>query len=138
MSTEWQHPWFDHSRAPLLVQRYPRDTGDQELIAFTGAVEAYMAAHPAPFAWVCDASNLVHATARQRQLMGEFEKRTAEHDRKYCLGTALVVASPVARGIITAVYWLSPPVYPYRTFARWDDAEKWARERLAEKGVRAP
>jgi hypothetical protein len=138
VATKWQHPWFDHSRAPLLVQRYPRDTSDEELSAFTAAVEAFMADHQEPFAWVVDASALVHATARQRQLMSEFEKRTAEHDRRFCLGTALVVDSPIARGIITAVYWLTPPVYPYRTFAKWDDAEKWARERLAEKGPRTP
>lgn len=137
MATTWQHPWFDHSRAPLLVQRYPHNTSDEELLAFTAAVETYMTAHRSPFAWVVDASALVHATARQRQLMSEFEKRTADHDRRYCLGTALVVAGPVARGIITAVYWLSPPVYPYRTFAKWDEAETWARAQLAEKGLSA-
>lgn len=138
LTNVWEHPSFDYSRAPLLVQRLPPDTSDQNVVAFCAATEAYVAAHPEPYVWVVDASALVHATSRQRRLMSEHGMRVAEVNRKYCLGIALVLTGPVARALVSAVYFLTPPTCPYRTFAAWDQAEKWARERLAEKGLSAP
>ncbi|MFH1810690.1 MAG: hypothetical protein ABIJ09_18250 [Pseudomonadota bacterium] len=127
----WQHPWLDVSAAPLLRQHFPREASDADLISFITATETYMAAHPAPFAWVSDVSHLVHATAYQRKLFAEFEKRTAAHDRVHCLGAAIVLNNPVTRAILSAVYWAAPPVYPYKIFARAEEAEDWAREKLA-------
>ena len=133
-----EHPWLDTTRWPLLVQSYAREATDEVTEAFCAAVEAYLLSRPAPFAWVADATNLLRATARQRQMVANLDKRLMQHDKEFCLGTAIVVAHPLARGIVTAVYWVTPPVYPYKFFAAFADAEEWARARLAEKGLSAP
>ncbi len=71
---------------------------------------------------------LVSATASQRKRFGDFEKSMAVHDRDYVYACGLVVPNPVVRGLVTAIYWLKPPVYPYRMFTEQAEAMDWVRQ----------
>lgn len=126
------HPWVDASAAPLLVQRYPPRFTDDELAAGIAAIEAVILAQDRPFAWVAELDHLVFVPMRARRRFAEFEQRVAEHDRRYCVGAALVFHSPLVRSVVSSLYWIAPPVYPYAIFADVVPARRWAEARLAE------
>jgi hypothetical protein len=44
---------------------------------------------------------------------------------------ALVSASPIVRGVVTAINWLRPPPYAAGTFAKFGDASAWLEKELA-------
>ena len=76
-------------------------------------------------------SMLTQVPAAQRRRLAELEQRVEDHDREYLVACALVAETPIVRGLATAVFWLKPPVYPYRFFADRDEAMTWLREQLA-------
>ncbi|MEN9581926.1 MAG: hypothetical protein RJA70_4935, partial [Pseudomonadota bacterium] len=59
-----------------------------------------------------------------------------DHDLKWNAGSALVVPSAIARGIVTAVFWMTPPKFPHQAFAHRADALEWARNQLSAKKIR--
>lgn len=129
------HPWIDVKDFPLLRQRYPANFSDSDLEAFIVSLQQVIPAIEQPFAWVVDVDAMVKSTAHQRKIMAESEKRMAEHDRMFCVGSALYVANPIIRGIVTAVFWLSPPVYPYTLVGDLKAGENWALRKLQLAGV---
>ncbi|MCH9689014.1 MAG: hypothetical protein K0V04_46705 [Deltaproteobacteria bacterium] len=48
-----------------------------------------------------------------------------------CMAGAYVLPSAVARGALKAVSWLQPLPFPHSVFDTEQDAEPWARKRLA-------
>jgi len=46
-----------------------------------------------------------------------------------------VCRSPFTRGIVTAVHWITPPVYPYKIFGNRREGERWARQQLITRGI---
>jgi len=45
---------------------------------------------------------------------------------------ALITASPIIRGVATALNWLRPPTYEISTFAEFDAAVRWAEKHRGE------
>ena len=48
-------------------------------------------------------------------------------------GSAFVISSTLVRGILTAIYWVAPPVYPCDLFAYFDAACRWSLGQLAAR-----
>lgn len=68
--------------------------------------------------------------ARVRKLVAE---RLAAQNaaRKVLLrGEATVLESALVRGGLTAIYWLSPPGYPWKIFGDMSEALHWAQAQL--------
>ena len=86
----------------------------------------------APLGGVVILRSLTSGTASQRKRMAEFEVRVERHDEEHMVACAIVAPSQIARGLATAVFWLKPPVYPYRFFAELEPALDWVLERMAE------
>jgi hypothetical protein len=84
-------------------------------------------------AWVVQLSNLTKANAKQRRIFADHLKRFEEHDVQWNAGSALIVPSGWLRGLVTAVFWLSPPRFPHQAFARRTDALEWAQLQLDAK-----
>ncbi|MEZ4254959.1 MAG: hypothetical protein R3A78_04470 [Polyangiales bacterium] len=124
------HPWLDTSRAPVLVARLPASATDDEVRAYYAALEQYLFGQPRRYAFVTDARVAARATATQRRIAAEFERRTADYDKVWCAGVAIVADSPLARGLVTAVFWMAPPIYPYKVAASLSEALVWARAQL--------
>jgi hypothetical protein len=133
MSGTIDHPWIDSTRAPLYVWRFADETTYDELVAFCDAREKWARDVYTPVAWVVDLTNLRKADARHRQLFAEHLKRFERYDRRCNAGSALVVPNPWLRGVVTAVFWLSPPEYPHKLFSDLDSAIEWADGRLRER-----
>jgi len=127
------HPWLSDIAPSLYGQVIPPSFTDADLITFLGALEALVGAQRGPFAWVVMADSMLSTSARQRKLFAEAEARMQAQDRLHCAGTAIVLTSPIVRGVVTAIYWLTPPVYPYALCATEAEARVWAQQKLDER-----
>jgi hypothetical protein len=127
------HPWLSELTPGLYYQRWPAVFTDDALESFLESVEAVVAAQRGPFAWVVMADAMMAMSAKQRKMFSEGEARMQPQDKLYCAGTAIVLQSPIVRGIVTAVYWLTPPVYPYLLCPNEDQGRGWASKKLAER-----
>ena len=67
-----------------------------------------------------------------RKMMAEAEQSYAHVDLRYSAAQALVVPTALTRGIITAIAWISPLVYPTHTFAETATAKEWVSAELAD------
>ena len=129
------HPWISVIEYPLFQVSYPSEVTDEALTLLLEDLERVMFAMSSPYAWVVDLGRTLGTTARQRKMQAESELRLKEHNRKHCVGVGVHVGNAVMRGVVTAVFWLSPPVYPYRITGTLEEAQRWAREALRAHGV---
>ena len=130
---EIEHPWVQHRHVPIYEWAFPPQATDEELTAFIQAREEWAKRAHYPVAWVVELSNLTKATATQRRMFADHLKRFEEHDVRWNGGSALVVPSGWLRGLVTAVFWLSPPKFPHQAFAKRSDALEWAQLQLDAK-----
>jgi hypothetical protein len=129
------HRWLYVIEAPLYGQKLPSGGTDQELESMLAEVERITMTIKSPFGWVTDLSNLLKVTPRQRMLYAESDKQLRSWDKLFCAGTAIICAGAFTRGIVTAVHWIAPPVYPFKIFGNSRDGERWARQQLISRGV---
>ncbi len=74
----------------------------------------------------------------QRKLIGELARAHEARSRRWCLGGATVLPSAAARGVMTAITWLAPPVYKLTYHATFDEALHEAVLTLQAKGIAVP
>ncbi len=132
---EIAHPWVSHRHMPIYEWTFPGEASDEELSAFIRAREDWAKQAQYPVAWVVELSNLTKANARQRKLFAEHLKRFEEHDVQWNAGSALIVPRAWLRGLVTAVFWISPPRFPHQAFAKRSDALEWAQLQLDAKAA---
>ena len=118
---------------PVYRCTFPSETTLDELQAFFHARDVWAARVRYHFAWVFDLSHIAKAPATHRKALAEHIKRHEEFSARWNAGAALVVPSPWLRGLVTAVFWISPPKYPHMTFSDPIEAERWAAEQLDRK-----
>jgi len=124
------HPWVDSSRAPLYILNFPSSTSDEELLACCTARETFVERARYSIAWVVDLSAIRTVTARQRQIFAAHLGRVERHNLTYNRGSALIVPNPVLRGVVTAVFWVKAPRFPYCLFAHRHEGIRWAEGQL--------
>ncbi len=124
------HPWLDVTHAPIYIARLPRVSDDGDLIQYFAALEPFLLKHTRPYVFITDTTFVTSATATQRRIVAESDIRLREHDAKWCAGVAIVAKTALVRGAVTAVYWISPPVYPYRVVATLSEGIVWGHAQL--------
>ena len=82
------------------------------------------------YAHVYDASSVEKMASTQRSLQADYIVAHREQIARYNKGTAFVLHSPLVRGLLTAVQWMSPPPYPYTIVASREQAITWCVARL--------
>jgi hypothetical protein len=127
------HPWVSHKHMPIYEWTFPPEASDEELMGFVEAREDWATRAHYPVAWVVELSNLTRANAKQRRMFAEHLKRFEGHDMLWNGGSALIVPSAWVRGLVTAVFWISPPKFPHQAFAQRTDALEWAQLQLDAK-----
>ena len=130
---EIAHPWVSHRHVPIYEWRFPAEVSDEELEAFVRAREDWASKAQYPVAWVVDLSNLRTAGSVQRRIFAEHLKRFEKHDVQWNGGSARIVPRAWLRGLVTAVFWISPPKFPHQAFAKRTDALEWAQLQLDAK-----
>jgi len=131
--TEINHPWISNDDMPLYRWTFPEETTDEELRACLEARERWATRAHYHVAWVIDLSKITKASATQRQAFGQHLKRFEEFNVRWNVGSALIVPKAWLRGLVTAVFWISPPAFPNKLFSDPLDAEDWAKAQLAAK-----
>ena len=81
-----------------------------------------------------DARRAVRPSPKQRGLAAAQQKRDAERTARLLVGAALVVSSPLIASVVTAINWITPPLYPQKIFSSLDQAEAWAAAQLGKYG----
>jgi hypothetical protein len=129
------HPWIDQSRAPLYELTFPKQASLEEVAALCGARERWAQRANYRVAWVVNLAGILEATARQRTLFSEHLKRFEPHDVAYNQGSALLVPNAFVRGIVTAIFWMKPPLFPNECFSTLEEARTWAERQLNARGM---
>jgi hypothetical protein len=122
----------------MLRVTFPAQAEDDELVAFTLAIRTIYRTTNHEVTWILDCSRVRKVSAKQRGILAKHEEDIKPFARRYNAGLAFVIASPLVRGMITAVTWLAPLVYPHDIFADMPSAEAWCRGQLARAQARAP
>jgi hypothetical protein len=129
------HPWLNLDHPYVFRAVMPKHTTDEELRGYLNVLFDLAQQRQHRFAWIVDMSHIMKATASQRRLFADSERRLAEHNARYSVGTALVIDTRWARGVLTAVFWMQKPTYPHAIVKSVDEAEAWVLARLAEAGI---
>jgi hypothetical protein len=129
-----EHPWISAAEAPLYVVTYPRERTEDDVVASHDAIAAIYQRTTGLLAWVVDASAVVGASPRERQIVAAHEERVGEIAAQRCAGLALVIPNAAVRGLLTAVRWLAPARYPQQIVGTREAAFVWVRQQLARAG----
>jgi len=128
-----EHPWIEQTHAPVYVWRFPSTASDEDVIACCAARERWAKTAHHPCAWVVDVRELLRVPPSQRKLFAEHLKRFEPHDIRYNAGSAIVLSNAWLRGVVTAVFAITQPKFPNRTFASVEEGLKWATDQLRQK-----
>ena len=130
MQQVFEHHWVDSSAAPLHVWTLPAEPTDEDLGTFCVALRVFLSGLSAPYAMTIDASALRTATAKQRRELGDALKDHELDVHTWCAGTSVVLTSSFARGVATAVTWISSQDFPVEKFTDLESANRWCLEQL--------
>jgi hypothetical protein len=83
-----------------------------------------------------DMSGMGELSAQQRRIQSEWNRSIQPIQKAVTLGLAFIAPGTVVRGMLTAVFWFSPPAAPYIICATMSEALAWALGVCAEQGVR--
>lgn len=125
------HPWISNRLKPVYRWTFPREATDEDLAACIRARETWVRRVRYPFAWIIDLSNVSEAPATQRKILAEHLRSCEAFSARWNAGSALIVPNAWLRGLVTAVFWVSPPKYPTELFSNPTEAESWAQTQLA-------
>lgn len=126
------HPWC-RAEGDLIFFRAPNGSAtDAEVEAAYGAIHAWWAKRTRPACFVTDLSNTLAIPASQRKIAAEWEAKFRPYAARYG-AAALVAPSAALRGIVTAVFWVSPPGYPYTIVSTQGAAVLWAQKHLRDR-----
>lgn len=84
---------------------------------------------------ILDARRAVRNPATQRKKQAEWIERHTEQLRKYSLGTAFIINSPLVRGVLTAILWVRPLPTQHTVVSTMEEAEAWVQQQLAAAGL---
>jgi hypothetical protein len=116
---------------PLVIMRFNKggmtDADVDQLIA--GFTELYQ--RRTRYGIVGFAGGLRAApNIRQRKKLAEWENSTRHLVRAWCVATALVIDSAIARGAVTAMRWISPAPSPEIVTSTELEAMEWVVPRM--------
>jgi len=80
---------------------------------------------------ISDTTQSAKPTAKQRRFTADSIAKNETIFRTRVAGWAIVVDSPVIRGIVKAITWIHPPPFPLIMVATMHEAEEWARTQLS-------
>ncbi len=116
----------DFTRWPVIVITYPNIASVEAIERMFDEVGERIRTRAEPVVVIGDLTPLRVSTANAK-VRRVFAERVAEQGRLHLAGEAAVLKNPVARGFVTAYYWLAPAHHPTGVFAEVDEAVAWAR-----------
>jgi hypothetical protein len=118
----------DESQWPIVLCRPSGNSTDEDIVTYIAAHGA--ALRRGPHVTIVDARGGQSMEAKHRRQITDWIKANAAELRLNRLGAAFVSDSVVVRGILTALYWVAPPPYPYQIFKTMNEALAWSHARM--------
>lgn len=131
-------PRLDLSRLPLVRVTFDGLASDAEFDKYLSGITDLLMVGRQKTVTVLDARASARAPATQRKRQAAWIKEHESLLRRYSLGTAFVITSPLVRGVLTAILWLQQLPTPHTVVATIAEAERWATEQFRRAGVTAP
>ncbi len=78
-----------------------------------------------PFTLIADASGVRKTNSLTRRRLALFFKNHGDYFEQHCKKLAIITASTIQKGAITAIFWLRPNNWPTRVFNDPAKAEAW-------------
>ena len=120
---------LDRSEWPVIIVRFDGIASDAEFMRYLEETRACLQPGKRTVT-VLDAREPTGATQHQRRMQADWMKQHRALIQECSAGIAFVLNSPVVRGVLTAIMWLTPLPVPHRIFADIEDARTWSRRRL--------
>jgi hypothetical protein len=121
---------LDLSRWPLVNIAFKPRATEEEIARLFKNIEVVLRARQGPFVAVVDARGTREISARHRKIVADHLAQNTDLYRHRCAGHAFVFEGTALRGALTAIFWMTPPPYPYRIFPDVPTAERWALDQL--------
>lgn len=120
-----RHAWIRGFDGTTLDIAFPDQASDDEVQEFCGVLETFWRNVDGPVATLFDCRRVTMATASQRRLFADLQTRLEPVFARKLAGAAFVINRPIVRGILTAIFWVRPPVYAHVVTATEEDARAW-------------
>jgi hypothetical protein len=120
---------WDASDWPIVVCVQEGEFSMEDAEAQISSYEEALARR-APHVVIIDARRARVIVPATRKRFAQWVKGREVDLASYRLGTVTITSSPVVRGVLSAIYWVSPPPYPHTVVASRADAERQAHEWL--------
>jgi hypothetical protein len=82
-----------------------------------------------------DMTGMGTLSAQQRRIQSDWNRSIQPIQKAVTLGLAFIAPGTVTRGMLTAVFWFSPPAAPYIICSKMSEALAWAFAMCRENGV---
>ncbi len=128
LGTGWFLTWIDGVETVYMDERMTEASFDQYLVVIEELMRT--ASMPRPVLYEVTAPSVMNASARRRlsNLLNKYRTNIGKNTIAY----ALVTPSTAVRGVLTALFWVSPPPYPYKVCATTREAFEWLAGRTPE------
>ena len=128
---------FDLQHWPLVVLRLPPRFSEAEVASLARAQEEIFQRRER-YVSLTDTSVVEGLPdARVRAAIGECLKSSGSRAKRYQVANALVIASPLSRGALTAVHWLAPPPVPTLVCGTMAEGARYLEQHAQRAGLDA-
>ena len=131
------HFHFDDSRHPLTMVRFVGDLSEEQLDEYLALLDEKLARRQRSV-MIVDALDASARTDAQRRKQLKWVRDNEVEVRTYTLGVAIVIGSPIIRGVVSLVLWYQSLPFPCTVVSSVDDALAWAADICAANGMRGP
>jgi hypothetical protein len=137
------HPWVDSAFAPVYHLTYPSyDPTDTRQLAKYSADHAalyktlaqWTEVRTRAFGFTIDLSH-VRSSAMTRQHAVLYLEKVRKRGSPHMACRAFITPNESVRGVLTAVFWQSPPDFPHAFFEAVGPARSWALEQTLKLDV---
>jgi hypothetical protein len=128
---------LDDSRWPLVVFTAVGEQTEADFEAYLADCDALLRRRQ-PHGTIFDARRAAPIGPKLRKRQVEWLTRNDALLRVYRIGTGLVMATPLQRGVLRAILWMRPLPYPYCIESSFEAARRFVCAKLSERGCPAP
>lgn len=134
-----EHAWFSAKHAPVIHMRPPHDvTAEDHQTAREAIVKWMLDVVDRPYGYIVDLSERPDFNAYERKQWAIVEKKYAHIELLYSFGQAIIAPDAMTRGLMTAMYWISPAVYPTKLVKTVDAAFDYLQTQVENLGPQYP
>jgi len=126
---------YDTTYWPLAVVVLPADMSSLDIEPLDRSLQAIFA-RKQRFISLTDGAAVANLPdAKARNALAKWSKSAEAMTQKYVVATACVIESPLARGVLTAIQWIAPPVVPTLAASSDEEACRFLGEQASTSGL---